>query len=400
MRVTMSRWSCLALLLAGCRAGLEIQISLDGEVVGKAFDAADVGDRAALLARARTILAELGGVVAGGLSSASAAIACSGSHPSKPCARSAGSNHPRAVRSAGERARKREASFAGKELARGYTRRRGGVIILLDGEDAGSTQEIQAAHWGDAGRRSRRRGREDGRAERGGGGQFQQLAIGVQRENDAFDGFSGFDTSTGCASKTNSVLGTGCATFCFALNIPEQAAIAIARMQQSTTPTTAITMMMMVASPRAFEEPPLSATISLAVGGDDIDGAGVVGRGVGGFVGAGIGAVVGAGVVGAGIGAVVSAGVVGAGIGAVVGAGIGAVVGAGVVGAGVVGAGVGAGEGENVSVVTPVTVASAKPRRRAQASRRRLASATTAVVNEPSLTTRVSSVLTYKNRLA
>ena len=61
MRVTMSRWSCVALLLAGCRAGLEIQISLDGEVVGKAFDAADVGDRAALLARARAILAELGG---------------------------------------------------------------------------------------------------------------------------------------------------------------------------------------------------------------------------------------------------------------------------------------------------------------------------------------------------
>ena len=148
-------------------------------------------------------------------------------------------------------------------------------------------------------------------------------------------------------------LGTGCATFCFALNIPEQAAIAIARMQQSTTPTTAITMMMMVASPRAFEEPPLSATISLAVGGDDIDGAGVVGRGVGGFVGRGV-----------------------------------------------VGEGVGAGVGENVTVSTPVTVASARPRRRAQVRRRLLASATTAVVKEPSLTAALSSVFAHEKRVA
>merc|ERR1719231_1566789 len=59
----------------------------------------------------------------------------------------------------------------------------------------------------------------------------------------------------------------------------------------------------------------------------------------------------------------------------IVGAGVGVVE-----GAAVVGVGVGAGVGENVSVVTPVTVASDKLRRRAHERRRRLASFTIAVV--------------------
>merc|ERR1719231_1768574 len=78
----------------------------------------------------------------------------------------------------------------------------------------------------------------------------------------------------------------------------------------------------------------------------------------------------------------------------IVGAGVGVVE-----GAAVVGAGDGAGDGENVSVVTPVTVASDKLRRRAH-ERRRLASFTIAVVNVPSLTTAASSVFTHRNRLS
>merc|ERR1719326_1062578 len=82
--------------------------------------------------------------------------------------------------------------------------------------------------------------------------------------------------------------------------------------------------------------------------------------------------------------------------GPAVGAGTGTADGAIVI----VGAGVGAGVGENVSVVTPVTVASDKLRRRAHERRRRLASFTIAVVNVPSLTTAVSSVFTHRNRLS
>ena len=84
-----------------------------------------------------------------------------------------------------------EANFAEKGLACGFTRRRAAgrrwksCWIHVHGEDAGSTQEIRAAHWGDAGRRSRRRGRGwEGGARKG--RHFQQLAIGVQR---AIDGF-------------------------------------------------------------------------------------------------------------------------------------------------------------------------------------------------------------------
>ena len=68
-------------------------------------------------------------------------------------------------------------------------------------------------------------------------------------------------------------------------------------------------------------------------------------------------------------------------------------------GAAVVGVDDGAGVGENVAVSTLVTVASAKPRRRAHARRRRVASATIAAVKEPSLTTMPSVVSTYENML-
>ena len=65
----------------------------------------------------------------------------------------------------------------------------------------------------------------------------------------------------------------------------------------------------------------------------------------------------------------------------------------------VVGAGDGAGDGENVSVVTPVTDASDKLRRRAHERRRRVTSATIASVKLPLSTAAASSVFTHKNRL-
>ena len=110
-------------------------------------------------------------------------------------------------------------------------------------------------------------------------------------------------------------------------------------------------------------------------------------------LGAGVGSAVGAMLVGDIV-------IVGAAVGVIDGENVGAAVDGAGVGAAVDGAGVGAGEGENVSVVTPVTSASAKPRRRAHARRRRLASATTAFVKEPSLTAALSSVFTQEKRVA